>query len=63
MDNKGDERMKFETGFGTLDLPHSECVRCIAADRYMLCTMCEFKETMVQFALSVVNRKAGEMRE
>ena len=55
--------MKFETGFGILNLPHSECVRCIAADRYMLCTMCEFKETMIQFASSIVDRKTGELNK
>ena len=48
--------MKFDTGFGTLELPCEKCVICIARNQYMACTACEFKETMIEHAVPMMNK-------
>ena len=55
--------MKFDTGMGILELPHDQCAVCIARDRYMACTACEFKEILIAHAKPIVNKMNEELNK
>ena len=55
--------MKFDTGMGILELPHDNCVVCIFKNQYMACTRCEFKETMIEHAIPIVNMMNEKLNE
>ena len=53
--------MKFETGYGEIDLPKFHCIFCIYRNEYMGCTACEFKETLIKNAAVIVNKMNEEL--
>ena len=55
--------MKFDTGMGILELPYDYCIFCIMRDRYMACTACEFKETLIAHAMPIGNRMKEELNK
>ena len=43
--------MIFKTRFGSLDLPRDDCIVCVYLNRYMSCSMCEFKGGLIEDAI------------
>lgn len=55
--------MRFDIGMGMLELPRDNCVICIATDRYMACTTCEFKERYTAHAKLILDKMNEELNK
>lgn len=55
--------MIFKTRFGTLDLPRDDCIVCIYLNRYMSCSMCEFKWGLVGDAIEPFHARQRAIEE
>lgn len=54
---------KFDTGMGILTLPRWDCLVCIAANKFMSCTSCLYKDIMIQHAKPIVDRMNEGLNE